>query len=172
MVALAAMLGASSGCGYALVGRGGTLPATIRSIGVPLFENRSVIGEIDQALTKAVVAEFQGRGKYRIETQASGVDAVLTGIITAVTLTPIAFTPQNQVSRNLVIVTASLEFKEVATNKVIWSNPSFQVRDEYDVTTGTTANDAAAFFTQDANAFERMAKSFSRSVVAAIFEGV
>jgi hypothetical protein len=36
---LLAMLG--SGCGYTLAGRGSTLPATIKSIGIPQFTNRT-----------------------------------------------------------------------------------------------------------------------------------
>jgi len=160
----------SSGCGYALAGRGNSLPASIKTIGIPQFGNESPVGEVAPALTKAVIAEFQGRGRYRIDSEGAGADAILTGTVTSVTLTPIAFTTDNQVARNLVVITASLEFKDTATNKVIWSNPAFQLRDEYLVTTSDTANDPAAFFSQDENALERVSRTFSRAVVAAIFE--
>ena len=57
------------------------------------------------------------------------------------------------------------------TDKVLWSNPSMQVRDEYDVTTGdVAANDLAALFSQDQNALERLAKNFARSIVTSILE--
>ena len=165
------LVGLSSGCGYALVGHGNALPASIKTIGIPPFENQSTVGEVAPAITKAVVQEFQSRGRYRIETEAAtSTDAVLTGTILSVALTPVAFTTDNQVARNLVVITASLEFKDVAANKVIWSNPTFQVRDEYLVTTGVTANDPTAFFSQDENALERISRSFSKSVVAAIFD--
>ncbi len=168
LAVLAAAL--SSGCGYALAGRGGTLPASIVSIGIPQFINQSIIGDIDRPLTDAVRIEFQGRGKFRVLPRADGVDAVLTGRIVSVVLQPVAFTPNNQVSRNAIIATASIEFREVATDRVIWSNPSFQVRDEYEVTTGTSATDANALLTGNLNALERLSRTFARSVVTSIFE--
>ena len=160
----------SSACGYALAGRGNALPASIKTIGVPLFINRSTLPEVDHALTEAVLREFQSRGRYQVLPEAPGADAVLIGTVTAVTSVPVAFTTQNQVSRIMIVVTASLEFRETGTDRIIWANPSFRTRDEYDITTGTTANDPTALFRQDANALDRLARSFSKSVVTSIFE--
>jgi hypothetical protein len=67
-------------------------------------------------------------------------------------------------------MTARIEFKETATGKVLWSNPSMQFREEYEVTTGVTALDPNAFFSQDTNALERLSANFARSVVSAILE--
>jgi hypothetical protein len=170
VITCVALSGVSSGCGYALVGRGNALPASIKTIGIPQFGNESTVGEVAPALTKAVVTEFQSRGRYRIDSETAGVDAVFTGTVMSVTLTPLAFTTDNQVARNQVVITARLEFKDTATNKVIWSNAAFQLRDEYLVTTSDTANDPAALFSQDENALERISRSFSKSVVTAIFE--
>ncbi|MEO7190688.1 MAG: LPS assembly lipoprotein LptE [Vicinamibacterales bacterium] len=170
LVAVLVVLGTGAGCGYALAGRGNALPATIKTIGVPLFVNRSTTPEIDRSLTSAVLQEFQSRGRYQVKSEAAGVDAVLTGTIVNVLLPPVAFSRENQATRILIIVTASLEFKEVSTGRVIWANPSFQVRDEYDVTTGTSATDPTALFRQDQNALDRLSRSFARSVVASIFE--
>jgi hypothetical protein len=146
----------ATACGYALAGRGNTLPPSIASI--------------DRPLTDAVRIEFQSKGRYRILAQAEGVDAVLTARIVSVVLQPVAFTAQNQVARNAIIATASIEFKEVATDRMIWSNPSFQVRDEYEVTTGTSATDANALLTNNVSALERLSRTFARSVVTSIFE--
>lgn len=160
----------TSGCGYALAGRGNSLPASIVSIGVPPFVNQSTTPDIDRVLTDAVRAEFQTKGRYRILPEATGVDGLLVGRVVNVLLQPSAFTAQNQVSRQLIIATASIEFSEVQASRVIWANPSFQVRDEFDVTTGQSANDPSALFAQDANALDRLARSFARSVVTSIFE--
>lgn len=165
-----AAAGLASGCGYALAGRGNALPASIVSIGVPPFVNQSTTPDIDQVLTDAVRAELQTRRRYRIVPDATGVDALLEGRVLNVVLQPSAFTTQNQVSRNLIIATASIDFTEVAADRIIWANPSFQVRDEFDVTTGQSANDPSALFAQDANALDRLARSFARSVVTSIFE--
>lgn len=160
----------SGGCGYALAGRGNSLPASIVSIGVPDFVNQSTTPDVDAVLTEAVRVELQTKGRYRILPDETGVDGLLIGRVLNVVLQPVAFTSQNQVSRNLIIATASIEFTEVQAARVIWANPSFQVRDEFDVTTGVSANDPTALFAQDANALDRLARSFARSVVTSIFE--
>jgi len=56
----------SSGCGYALAGRGSFLPAYIKTIGVPSFVNRTVVFNLETMLTHKVRSEFIGRGKYRV----------------------------------------------------------------------------------------------------------
>ncbi len=171
--AFAAMV---AGCGYALAGRGNALPASIHVIGVPDFQNLSAVPNFDRALTDAVRLEFVSKGSYTIRPQATGVDAVMTGTITSVVTQPVAFTSDNQVLRNAVIVTANVEFREVATDRVIWANPSFQARDEYQVSNaspdpgGGGAALASALLTQDADARDRIARSFARSVVTSIFE--
>jgi hypothetical protein len=158
-----------AGCGYALAGRGNALPASIRVIGVPDFQNLSSVPEFDSALTDAVRVELTSKGNYTILLQAQGVDAVFVGSVTSVTVQPAAFTSDNQVSRNVVTVRANVEFREVATDRVIWANPTFQVSDEYQVSTTDSAS-AAALLTQDINARNRIARTFARSVVTAIFE--
>lgn len=160
----------AAGCGYALAGRGNALPASIHVIGVPDFQNLSAVPNFDRALTDAVRLEFVSKGSYTIRPQATGVDAVMTGTITSVVTQPVAFTSDNQVLRNAVIVTANVEFREVATDRVIWANPSFQARDEFVVTTGESATDPTALFAQDTTALDRLAQTFARSIVTSIFE--
>jgi len=166
----AAFAMAATGCGYALAGRGNSLPTTIVTIGIPAFINHSTTPDIDRVLTAAVTEEWQGKGKYRVVPDATGVDAVLRGTVISVVLQPVAFTTDNQVVKNIIVTTASIDFREVATDKVLWANPAFQVRDEYDVTTATSATDVNALFTQNQNAMARLAKVFARSVVTSIFE--
>ena len=159
-----------AGCGYSLAGRGSFLPASIKVIGIPLFTNNTNVFELERRVTDKVRAEFIGRGKYRVETATEGVDAVLNGTITSVTIAPAATNQQNLATRYVVTMTASIEFKTVADDKVIWSNPSMQFREEYDVTNTATATDAAAFLGNDVNALERLATEFARTVVSAILE--
>ncbi len=113
----------------------------IKSIGVPEFINQSTTPDIDRVLTEAVRQEFQSKGRYQVQPEAAGVDAVLTGTVTSVVLMPVQFTADRQVSSYSIVVTANVEFKDLTTGKVLWSNPGFRVTDEYQVTTGTTPND-------------------------------
>jgi hypothetical protein len=160
---------AAAGCGYALSGRGNTLPPEIRIIGVPAFVNRSTTPEVDRKFTEAVQTEFQSKGRYTILPEPGGADAVLTVIITGVFLRPVGFNQQNQVTRQSVVVAASVEFKD-KDGKMIWTNPSFQASDEYEVSASVTPTDAAALFRTDLNALDRLSRNFSRQLVTAIFE--
>ena len=168
-MALVMLLAAQvSGCGYALAGRGNALPDTIRVIGVPDFQNRSQYPDIDRYLTESVREEFQARGRYRILPQGDGVDGVFVGTLVSVEFRPATFTADNQVARNTMVVTASVEFRELATGKVIWANPSYQLREEYQMQ--GVAGDPAANLLRDRDAQLRIARSFARSVVTSVFE--
>jgi lipopolysaccharide assembly LptE-like protein len=167
VVAAAAVL--SSGCGYSLAGRGSFLPAYIKRIGVPLFVNHTPVYDIERQITDKVRAELVGRGKYTVELTETGVDAVLAGEIIAVTLTPAAFTEQQQASRYVLTLVVKVDFKDLKSGKVLWSNPALQFREEYEIT-NTTTIDASAFLGQNANAVERLATEFARTVVSAILE--
>ena len=73
---LAAAL-ASSGCGYALAGRGNFLPDYIQTIGIPTFQNHTSFFALAELVTDKVRTEFIGRGNYKIVPEATGADAVL-----------------------------------------------------------------------------------------------
>ncbi|MBI2219803.1 MAG: LptE family protein [Acidobacteria bacterium] len=160
----------SAGCGYTLAGRGSFLPESIRTIGVPLFVNSTPVFDIERRLTERVRSEFIGRGRYRVIPEVAGADAVLTGEITSITLTPSSFNDQQQATRYAIVVTTRLEFKDVQADKILWSNPSWQFREEYEVTNAEAASDVNAFFGQEANALDRIAQNFARAVVSAILE--
>jgi hypothetical protein len=170
LVVLGAAIAAEPGCGYSLAGRGSFLPAYITSIGVPQFTNLTSIPDVDRRVTEKVRAELIGRGKWTIKPDATGVDAVLSGEIVAITIAPAAFNAQQQATRYAAVLVAKVEFKDLKANKVLWSNPSMQYREEFDVNTTAAAVDPTTFFGQDLNALDRMATEFARSVVSAILE--
>jgi hypothetical protein len=160
----------TTGCGYSLAGRGSFLPASIKTIGIPTFTNRTTVFNLETTLTRKVRAEFIGRGKYEIVPEATGVDALLTGEVTSVTITPASFSTTQLASRYAITMIARVELKDARANTVLWDNPSLIFRQEYDATTGQTAIDPAAFFGQDTNALDRMSTEFARSIVSAILE--
>jgi hypothetical protein len=167
---LAFALMVTSACGYALAGRGSFLPDYVRIVGVPAFENKTSEFDIDRVLTEAVRTEFAGRGRYTVQPDTNNVDAILTGTITSVTFGSAAFTADSQASRLEVVVTASFEFRDVRENKVLWTNAGLVVREQYDVATSAGAGGVAAFFGQNQNALQRLAQTFSRTVVSSILE--
>ena len=157
-------------CGYSLAGRGSFLPAYIRTIGIPTFTNRTTVFNLETQLTQKVRAEFIGRGKYQVLPQNTGVDALLNGEVSAVSIVPASFNTQQLASRYAITMTARIELRDMRENKVLWENPSLLFRQEYEATSGRTAIDTTAFFQQDATALDRITSDFARSIVSAILE--
>lgn len=160
----------SAGCGYALAGRGSFLPPDIKTIGVPMFANRTPVFNVETLLTQKVRSEFIGRGKYKILPDATDVDAVLNGEISAISIQPASFAPNQLASRYVITMSARIELRDVRANEVLWENPSVVFRQEYEATSGTSALDPAAFFGQDVNALDRLSTEFARTIVSAILE--
>ena len=159
-----------SACGYALAGRGAFLPSYIRTIGVPTFANRTTIFNLETLLTEKVRAEFIGRGKYQILPENTGVDALLTGEVTGVSIAPSSFSTTQIASRYAITLTARIELRDLKENKILWENPGIFFRQEYEATSGTSATDPTAFFQNDLNALDRMSGEFARTIVSAILE--
>ncbi len=164
---------ASAGCGYTLAGRGSALPASIRTIGIPLFTNRTTVFNLETTLTTKVRSEFIGRGKYTIVDQAAGVDGLLSGEVTSVTIQPASINANQLASRYAITMVARVELRDVKTDMVLWDNPSLVFRQEYEATGTTSAQgavDPAAYFGQDTNALDRLSTDFAKSIVSAILE--
>ena len=163
---------ALSGCGYTLAGRGSTLPTNIKTIGIPLFTNRTTVFNLETTLTMKVRSEFIGRGKYDILPETGG-DALLTGEVTVVSIQPASIDANQLASRYAITMVARVELKDMRTNTVLWDNPSLVFRQEYDATGSRTAQgavDPSAYFGQDTNALERLSTDFAKSIVSAILE--
>ena len=167
---LATGAGGSAACGYALAGHGTFLPSYIQTVGIPQFVNTTPYYEVENVFSQDVRTEFINRGKYKIVPDSTGVDALLTGEILAILIAPASFTDQAQASRYVIQVTAKIEFRDMHTNKVIWDNPQWLFREEYEASAAADALDPNAFFAQEANALDRVGTEFAKSVVSTILE--
>jgi Lipopolysaccharide-assembly len=170
LLVVMALIAPSAGCGYALTGRGSFLPAYIRTIGVPLFANRTKVPDVEIQITERVRGEFLGRGRYEIRPTGDNADAVLTGEVLSVTVDPSSFTADQIASRYIITMTARVELRDTRANAVLWEDPRLTFRQEYDAQSGTGVLDPSAFFAQDAAALERIANDFARTIVSAILE--
>ena len=169
LVVVAAL--AVSNCGYALAGRGSFLPEYIRIVGIPQLVNNSTFFQVEQVLTEKIRTEFIGRGRYTVIPNAEGADAVLTGTITSITVTPVGFTQQQLASRYLFTLTLTVTFTDLRTGMPLWTNAALTFREEYDLTTrSNTALEGATFISQERSSFDRIAADAARTVVTAILE--
>lgn len=162
---------ASSGCGYALAGRGSFLPDYIRVVGIPQLQNNSTFFQVEQVLTEKIRTEFIGRGKYTVISDAAGADAVVSGAVTGITVQPVGFTDQQLASRYTFTLTMKIQFIDTMTGMALWSNDALTFREEYDLTTrSNTALEGASFLSQERSSFERISDDVARSIVTAILE--
>jgi hypothetical protein len=166
----ALLLLGTSGCGYALVGKGVTTDASIKRIGVPLFKDSTGKAGLDQKVTQKVIEELLKRGRFDVVQEAAGVDAVVEGEITAYNATPVGFTGDDsggrtQADRYAINLVARVRYAKVGATEPIWSADSFSFRDEYEV-----GSDPATFFDREEQSMDRLVQQFARNLVAAMLE--
>ncbi len=161
----------TAGCGYALAGRGTFISPDIRSIGIPMLGNRSTFFDVEQVLTEKLRTEFIGRGSFQVEPDDVGVDAVVSGEISSISVQPSAFNDQQLATRYLFLLTMRVSFTDVKAAKVLWSNDALQFRGEYELSQRTaTVVQGAGFLDEERSAFDRISTDVARTVATAILE--
>lgn len=179
-IALSAAL--FGGCGYHVVGHDDALPKQIHVIAVPALENKTSSYRIEQKLTAATIHEFLERTRYKIVSNPSSGDAVLTGKILSVEATPLLFitTPATSTEPSttrattmLVTMKCEVTLTDSTTQKILYHNDNFLFRNQYEIASGSKADTqagVAGFFEEQDPALDRMAKDFAQRLVAAVTE--
>jgi outer membrane lipopolysaccharide assembly protein LptE/RlpB len=163
---LVLMAAALAGCGYALVGRGSNLPADIKSVYLKPIENRTPRQTVDQILTRAVADEMVKRQRFKLTSSREGADAELSGAVTGFGATPVTFDQSGRATSYEIALTASIVFKRIADNKVIWQNKAYTYREAYPVDPS-----GGAYFDRENEAIQSAAKRFSQTMVSDLLEG-
>jgi hypothetical protein len=163
------LAGLSSGCGYALVGKGVTTDASIKRIGVPMFKDATGRAGLDQKVTQRVVEELLRRGRFDVVPDAQGVDAVVEGELVGYHAVPVGFSGEDagrtQASRYSITLTARVRYTKVGAAEPLWSSDSFSFRDEYEV-----GSDPNIYFDREEPSMDRLTTAFARNLVAAMLE--
>lgn len=164
----------ASACGYHIAGHDSALPKTIHVIAVPAIENKTNSYRIEQKLTAATIHEFLAKTNYKITSNPSSADAVLTGKVVSVEAVPLTFHTQPptatapsaaQATTMIVTVKCEVTLTESDTQKVLFHSDNFLFRNEYELST-----DAKTFFEEQDPALDRLAKDFAQKLVAAVLE--
>ena len=166
LTALASAILCISGCGYHVAGRANLLPATIKTIAVPAFDNRTTTYRVEERLTNAVVHEFLARTSYRIVPKPDAADAVLHGEVDTIANTAEIFDPvTGRATTMLVTVTMKVRLEDRATGNVLYHNDNFVFREPYEISA-----DVKSFFEEESPALDRMSRDFAQRLVADILE--
>jgi outer membrane lipopolysaccharide assembly protein LptE/RlpB len=165
------LLLATAGCGYHTAGHSVQLPANFKTIAIPTFKNETNTYRIEQMLTNSVVREFTTRTHYHIlngsnENDAGdAADATLRGTVLSTSASPLTYnTATGQAASVLIVVSMKVSLSD-RQGKVIYQNPSYLFREQYEV-----SQDLASFFEEDSPAFRRLSQDFARTLVSNILE--
>jgi hypothetical protein len=167
---LPAILLISIACGYRVHGSVGKLPAGMQSLGIPTFRNLTSEYKIEQIVSQAVLNEFSERTRARVNSNRSGVDAVLLGEIRGVSAVPVTFGTQSTGSQTfgsafLVTVQISAKLVRTSDSAVVWQNDDFLYRERY-----VLNSNVRDFFSEENPALERLAKSFAAALAASVLD--
>jgi len=154
-------------CGYHTGGHAVTLPIDLHTIAIPVFVNQTQTYKVEQQLTAAVVREMVTRTHYHIvNAENDEADATLHGTVLSTSTSPLTYDSQTgRASSVLVVVSMKVSLVD-RQGKVIYENPSFLFREEYQV-----SHELSSFFEEDSPALERLSREFARTLVSNILEG-
>lgn len=155
-----------AGCGYHVSGHADLLPKQIRSIAVPAFANITIRYKLSDRLPAAITRELVRRTRYRVVADPNEADAVLSGAVVAYNSYSTVFDPvTSRASGAQLAVTLNISLRERATGTVLFSRPSLEVRERYEISV-----DQRAYFEESDVALERLSVEVARQVVSAILE--
>lgn len=155
-----------SSCGYHVAGRRDRLPPDVKTIAVPAFVNETSRFRIEQKLAAAVTREFIERTRFRITPDPSQADALLKGTVKDARAGAVAFDLKTGRATTLQIqVLADVELVDLHTKKVLFSNPNYVFREEYQVSQSTSE-----LFEEDEPALDRLSRDLARTLVTEILE--
>ena len=86
---------------------------------------------LEQRLSGEIARELASRGRFKVQATADGADAVLTGAVVGFNLFPVAFDSQGRATDYQVQITTRASLKTLPEEKVLWENPAFTFRDNY-----------------------------------------
>ena len=163
---LLALSTALTGCGYHTAGSATHIPASVRTLSVPIFVTRVQAYHTEMAFTQAVVRELNTRTKYRIiNNDSPDADATLTGTILSQTITPLTYdATTGQSSSYLVAVTARVVLT-ASDGHVLYRNNSITFREQYQST-----QNLSTFIQEDSPAINRMSRDFAQTLVSDMLE--
>ena len=103
----------------------------IRTVSVDILANRSFYREVEFQLTEAIIKQIEQRTPYKV-TQKAGADTIITGTILDVDQRLLSRTFDGGITQEAqIVVTASIEWKDLRTGKVLRKRSRIQGTGEY-----------------------------------------
>jgi len=142
------------------------VPKTVKTIALPKWTNVTTRYKLTDRLPEAIAREFIARTRYQVVNDPEKADAVLTGAVVNYNAYPTIFDQKTGRASGLQVnVTLQVRLVERATGKVLFTRPSFEARQRYEISIS-----AQAYFEESGEALERLSRDVARDVVSAILE--
>src|SRR2546427_11867646 len=143
------------------------LPAHIKTVAVPAFQNTSLRFKIEHRFTEAVMNELIHRGHgLRVQSEREGADAVIDGVVKNFGFGGVLLDDKGRARIFEVSITAAVTVRDQHDNRVLYDNQNFVFRGEFEF-----ANDPRNFFNEEDPAVMRIARSFAESIVSTMING-
>ena len=153
-------------CGYHVAGKADLVPKDVHTIAIPAFANITTRYRLTDHLPEAITREFIARTHYQIVTDPNQADAVLRGVVINYVAYPTLFDQQTGRASGLqVSVTMQVTLTERASGKVIFTRPSFEAKQRYEI-----SQSAKEYFDESDAALDRLSRDVARDLVTAILE--
>jgi hypothetical protein len=155
-------------CGYKPSGKGKSLPADIKTIAVPVFQNSSLKYRVEQRFTQAVIEEILKRARaLRVVTNQENADAVLNGDIRGFRASGSILDNQGRTRVWNVRIIISVVVRDLKTHKILFQNSRMTFEGQYQL-----SDDPKSFFNEENPAVDRIARDFAQTIVSTIMEGL
>jgi outer membrane lipopolysaccharide assembly protein LptE/RlpB len=155
-----------AGCGYHTMGAASHIPASVRSIAVPVFATHAQAYHTEMALTQAVVRELNTRTRYRVFTNGSSdADATLNGTILTQTSVPFTYDSTTGETSSYLVTTTVKVMLTARDGHVLYRNDALSYREQYQST-----QDLTGFIREDPAAVNRLARDFAQALVGDMLE--
>ncbi len=168
LLLLAALSLAAGPCGYHRAGTEGSLPKDVHVIAVPAFKNTSLRYRVEQRFTEAVMNEILRRHRRLTVTSApEHADVVLRGDIKGFDVAGVLLDDTGRTRVFQVTITIGVTLRDRRTNRLLFDQPDFVFRGEYELPEGP-----ATLFNEEDPAVDRIAREFARSLITTLLEGL
>lgn len=131
-----------AGCGYNFRGKQNNLPADVRTIAIPVLENRTGELRIESIFTDEIIFQFTKSQMLRVTSEGQA-DSVLKAFIKKVDTTDVALTSRTTSSQRRLWVTISAKLTRRSDGKVLWEDRALEGNRTYAVSASVQATDLA-----------------------------
>src|SRR3990172_1119743 len=107
-----------AGCGYQIAGRGVHIPEGVRTLAIPVFENKTLEPIVEEELTPVVIREFLRDSRIEVVSR-SQTGLVLQGSVTSYKESPLSFDQdQNVLEYRITVITHLVLVRQFS--EILW----------------------------------------------------